>query len=50
MNERILTIEQADPAIFNGVNSCNIQLIKALYPKLKKNIRLSTAMTKAFSI
>ena len=35
MNERILTIEQADPAIFNGVNSCNIQLIKALYPKLK---------------
>lgn len=35
MNERILTIEQADPAIFSGVNNCNIQLIKALYPKLR---------------
>jgi phosphate starvation-inducible PhoH-like protein len=35
MNERVLTIEQADPALFNGVNNCNIQLIKALYPKLK---------------
>ena len=35
MNERILMIEQADPVLFNGVNNCNIQLIKALYPKLK---------------
>jgi phosphate starvation-inducible protein PhoH and related proteins len=34
MNERILLIEQADPAIIHGVNNCNIQLIKALYPKL----------------
>jgi len=35
MNERILMIEQADPVLFNGVNNANIQLIKALYPKLK---------------
>jgi phosphate starvation-inducible protein PhoH and related proteins len=34
MNERILLIEQADPAIIHGVNNCNTQLIKALYPKL----------------
>ena len=34
MNERILLIEQADPAIIHGVNNCNIQFIKALYPKL----------------
>lgn len=35
MNERILMIEQADPVLFNGVNNANIQLIKALYPKIK---------------
>jgi len=35
MNERVLTIEQADPAIFHGVNNSNFQLIKALYPKLR---------------
>lgn len=35
MNERVLTIEQADPAIFHGVNNINLQLIKALYPKLR---------------
>jgi len=35
MNERVLMIEQADPAILHGVNNCNIQLIKALYPKLR---------------
>lgn len=35
MNERVLMIEQADPVLFNGVNNLNIQLIKALYPKLK---------------
>lgn len=35
MNERVLTIEQADPAIFHGVNNSNLQLIKALYPKLR---------------
>ncbi|MDP4276378.1 MAG: PhoH family protein [Bacteroidota bacterium] len=35
MNERVLTIKLADPATFNGVNNSHIQLIKALYPKLK---------------
>jgi len=35
MNERVLMIEEADPAILHGVNNCNIQLIKALYPKLR---------------
>lgn len=34
MNERVIIIEQADPAIIHGVNNSNIQLIKALYPKL----------------
>jgi len=34
MNERVFMIEQADPAIIHGVNNSNIQLIKALYPKL----------------
>jgi phosphate starvation-inducible protein PhoH and related proteins len=35
MNERVLTIEEADPAIFHGINNCNLQLIKTLYPKLR---------------
>lgn len=35
MNERVLTIEQADPATFHGVNNSNLQLIKTLYPKLR---------------
>ena len=35
MNERVLTIEQADPATLHGVNNCNLQLIKTLYPKLR---------------
>jgi len=35
MNERVLTIKLADPVTFNGVNNSHIQLIKALYPKLK---------------
>jgi phosphate starvation-inducible protein PhoH and related proteins len=39
MNERVLMIEQADPAILHGVNNCNLQLIKALYPKLRITAR-----------
>jgi len=39
MNERVMMIEQADPAILHGVNNCNIQLIKALYPKLRITAR-----------
>lgn len=39
MNERILTIEQADPVIIHGVNNSNILLIKALFPKLRITAR-----------
>jgi len=39
MNERVLMIEQADPVLLHGVNNCNIQLIKALYPKLRITAR-----------
>jgi phosphate starvation-inducible protein PhoH and related proteins len=39
MNERLLMLEQADPAILFGVNNCNILLIKALYPKLRITAR-----------
>lgn len=35
MVERIIILENADPAIFFGINSSNIQLIKSLFPKLK---------------
>lgn len=39
MNERVLMLEQADPAILHGVNNSNIQLIKALCPKLRITAR-----------
>jgi phosphate starvation-inducible protein PhoH and related proteins len=39
MNERVLLLEQADPAILFGVNNYNIILIKALFPKLRINAR-----------
>lgn len=35
MIERIIILEQADPAIFFGTNNANIQLIKSLFPKLR---------------
>jgi phosphate starvation-inducible protein PhoH and related proteins len=35
MNERLLILEQADPAVFFGINNSNILLIKALFPKLR---------------
>jgi phosphate starvation-inducible protein PhoH and related proteins len=39
MNERLLILEQADPAVLFGINNCNILLIKALYPKLRIGVR-----------
>ena len=35
MIEKLIVLEDIDPVIFNGVNNANIQLIKALYPKLR---------------
>ncbi|MDE6832579.1 MAG: PhoH family protein [Muribaculaceae bacterium] len=35
MIERIIIIENVDPVSFYGVNNCNMQLIKNLYPKLR---------------
>ncbi|MBE6305083.1 MAG: PhoH family protein [Bacteroidales bacterium] len=35
MIERIIIIDRADPVSFYGVNNCNMQLIKNLYPKLR---------------
>ncbi len=35
MIEKLIVLEDIDPVIFYGVNNTNIQLIKALYPKLR---------------
>ncbi|MDR0962715.1 MAG: PhoH family protein [Mediterranea sp.] len=35
MIEKVIVLEDIDPVIFYGVNNANIQLIKALYPKLR---------------
>ena len=35
MIEKLIILEDIDPVIFYGVNNANIQLIKALYPKLR---------------
>lgn len=35
MIERIYILENVDPVIFYGVNNANMQLIKALFPKLR---------------
>lgn len=35
MIERVIVLEDIDPVIFYGVNNANLQLIKALYPKLR---------------
>lgn len=35
MIEKIILIENADPAIFYGTNNCNIQTIKDLFPKIR---------------
>ena len=35
MIEKAIVLEDVDPVIFYGVNNANIQLIKALHPKLR---------------
>lgn len=35
MIEKLIVLEDVDPVIFYGMNNANIQLIKALYPKLR---------------
>ena len=35
MIEKLIVLEDIDPVIFYGVNNANIQLIKALYPKIR---------------
>ena len=35
MIERIIILENINPIVFFGVNNCNVQLIKTLYPKLR---------------
>lgn len=35
MIEKLIVLEDTDPVLFYGVNNSNIQLIKALYPKLR---------------
>lgn len=35
MIERIITLELADLVTFYGINNCNIQLLKTLFPKLR---------------
>ena len=35
MIEKVIILEDVDPIIFFGVNNTNMQLIKALYPKLR---------------
>ncbi|MGL4851476.1 MAG: PhoH family protein [Phocaeicola sp.] len=39
MIEKEFVLEEVDPVIFFGVNNANIQLIKALYPKLRIGAR-----------
>ena len=35
MIEKHLVLNDADPAVFYGVNNNNLQLLKALFPKLR---------------
>ncbi|WP_455498759.1 PhoH family protein [Coprobacter sp.] len=35
MIERVIILENIDPVVFYGINNCNIQLIKTLFPKLR---------------
>ncbi len=35
MIEKLIVLEDIDPVIFYGVNNANMQLLKALYPKLR---------------
>lgn len=35
MIEKTIILEDIDPVVFYGANNCNMQIIKALYPKLR---------------
>ena len=35
MIEKIIILQNVDPVVFFGINNCNIQLIKTLFPKLR---------------
>ena len=35
MTEKHFILEEADPVIFYGVNNINMQMLKALYPKMR---------------
>ena len=35
MIEKHIILEDVDPVVFYGVNNANIQIVKALYPKLR---------------
>ena len=39
MIERIIIIDNVDPVSFYGVNNCNMQLIRNLFPKLRMAAR-----------
>ena len=39
MIERIVIIDNVDPVSFYGVNNCNMQLIRNLFPKLRMAAR-----------
>ena len=35
MIEKHYLLEEADPAVFFGVNNANLRLLRALYPKMR---------------
>ena len=39
MIERIIIIDNVDPVSFYGINNCNMQLIRNLFPKLRMAAR-----------
>lgn len=39
MIERIIIIDSVDPVSFYGINNCNMQLIRNLFPKLRMAAR-----------
>ena len=45
MIEKLIVLEDIDPVIFYGVNNANMQLIKALYPKLRIVARGNVPLT-----
>lgn len=35
MIERVIILDDVDPVLFYGINNCNMQLVKNLFPKLR---------------